>query len=50
VDNAGLRTQLESANAELKNLRTRVVELESTRSKLVKIQQQALTLDKVSIS
>ena len=46
VDNAGLRSQLESANAELISLRSRLVELESTRSKLVKVQQQALSLDK----
>jgi hypothetical protein len=46
VDNAGLRTQLENANAELKNLRSRIQELDSTRVKLVKVQQQALALDK----
>jgi hypothetical protein len=37
VDNAGLRSQLESANAELRNLRSRLVELESTRAKLVSV-------------
>lgn len=46
VDNAGLRSQLEVANSELKSLRSRLVELESTRAKLVKVQQQALSLDK----
>lgn len=46
VDNAGLRSQLDVANTELKNLRSRLVELESTRAKLVKVQQQALSLDK----
>ena len=46
VDNAGLRTQLENANAELINLRSQLSELDSTRAKLLKVQTQALSLDK----
>ena len=46
VDNAGLRTQLENANAELINLRSQLTELDSTRAKLLKVQTQALSLDK----
>ena len=46
VDNAGLRTQLENSNAELINLRSQLSELDSTRAKLLKVQTQALALDK----
>ena len=46
VDNAGLRTQLENANAGLINLRLQLTERDSTRAKLLKVQTQALSLDK----
>merc|ERR1712141_136057 len=46
VDNANLRNLLENNSSEVIALRSKAIELESTQQKLVKTQQQVLTLDK----
>ena len=46
VDNANLRTILETTNSELQTLRSKMAEYETMQKKLVKMQQQVLSNEK----